>query len=173
MHIIIDGYNLIRQSETFNRLDLEDIQLGREALVESLSEYRKAKRHRITVVFDGTNAAGFESRRDRCKGIEIRFSRNGETADAVIKRMAAREGEKALIVSSDREVAGFSASRGSTTIDSADFEERMALAVGAGGLMDTQGDNDLEGWRPTTRKKGPSRRLPKKDRQRRRKFKKL
>ena len=50
MHIIIDGYNLIRQSATFSRLDLEDMQTGREALIDALADYKKIKRHRITVV---------------------------------------------------------------------------------------------------------------------------
>ena len=54
IHIIIDGYNLIRQSTTLSALDQQDIMLGREALVDTLAAYRKIKHHRITVVFDGS-----------------------------------------------------------------------------------------------------------------------
>jgi len=56
IHIIIDGYNLIRQSNSLSILDMQDIQLGREALVDMLAAYKKVKPHRITVVFDGTTA---------------------------------------------------------------------------------------------------------------------
>ena len=37
MHIIIDGYNLIRQSKTLSAVELEDIQRGREALIERIN----------------------------------------------------------------------------------------------------------------------------------------
>jgi len=171
LHIIIDGYNLIRQSDTFSPFDLQDIQFGREALIDALCEYRKVKRHRITVVFDGADAVGFGQHRDRVKGIEVRFSRGGETADSVIKRMAAREGQKLLVVSSDRDVAQFSASQGAATISSREFDGRLALAAAT--QSDFEDVDDTTGWVPTTKKKGPSRRLSKKDRRRKLKINKL
>src|SRR4030042_998160 len=107
MHIIIDGYNLIRQSRFFSPLDNQDIQLGRDALIDTLAAYKKVKGHKITVVFDGARAPFFAGSRDQIKGIKIKFSGNGESADTVIKRMAAGEKEKALIVSSDLDVINF------------------------------------------------------------------
>jgi predicted RNA-binding protein with PIN domain len=171
IHIIIDGYNLIRQSQTFSMIEMQDIQLGREALIDALAEYRKVKRHRITVVFDGTSAAGLGRYRDRAKGVEILFSRGGETADAVIKKMAATEGEKALVVSSDRDVVDFSASAGAATISSPRFENKLARNTP---MLATFPDRDDEaGWIPTTKKKGPRRKLSKKERRFRRKINKL
>ena len=105
IHIIIDGYNLIRQSSSLSLLDHQDLQLGREALVVMLAKYKRIKHHKITVVFDGTNALSFSGHRDYIDGIEIKFSRFGESADSVIKKIAAGEKEKALVVSSDRDVA--------------------------------------------------------------------
>lgn len=171
IHIIIDGYNLIRQSQTFSMIDLQDIQLGREALIDALAEYRKVKRHRITVVFDGTSAVGLGRHRDCAKGVEIHFSRSGETADAVIKKMASREREQALVVSSDRDVVNFSASAGAATISSPEFENKLALNTPM--HMSLPEDNDDAGWIPTTKKKGPSRRQSKKERRLRRKISKL
>ena len=89
VHIIIDGYNLIRQSDSLRTLDMQDIQMGRDALVEILAEYKKVKKHKITVVFDGTEAPFFSQRRDRVKGIEIKFSRKGELADHLRVRSGA------------------------------------------------------------------------------------
>ena len=43
IHIIIDGYNLIRQSNRLSILDLQDIQLGRDALVDMLAAYNQKK----------------------------------------------------------------------------------------------------------------------------------
>ena len=90
IHIIIDGYNLIRQSGYLSSLDLQDIQLGRETLIDLLAAYKKIKAHRITVVFDGTRAPDLVRERDRQKGITILFSHRGESADAVIKKNGRR-----------------------------------------------------------------------------------
>ena len=171
IHIIIDGYNLIRQSNSFSDLDSQDIQLGREALLETLAAYRNIKHHKITVVFDGTNAPPFSQHENRIKGIKVRFSRKGELADSVIKRMVNREKEKALVVSSDLDIVNFAIAKGSATISSLDFEEKIAMAI----YMDTKGGEatDNGGWVPTTKKKGPSKRLPKRKRRNRIKIKKL
>ncbi len=40
LHIVIDGYNLIRQSHKFNQLDLLNLQMGREALIDALAAYK-------------------------------------------------------------------------------------------------------------------------------------
>ena len=172
LHIIIDGYNVIRQSKQLRILDLQDMQEGRETLQDILVEYRKSKGHRVTIVFDGTHAMPLDAQRRRFRGIEILFSRNGETADMVIKRMAAREKERALVVSSDRDIVSFVTSVGSATIGSRAFENKMFQAIYGGGNGGME-DSPETGWVPTTRKKGPSRRLPKKKRRSREKTVKL
>jgi predicted RNA-binding protein with PIN domain len=171
IHIIIDGYNLIRQSTTLSTSDQQDIMLGREALLDMLAAYRKIKPHRITVVFDGRNSPVFSPQRSRQKGISMCFSRSGESADDVIKRMAHREREKALVVSSDREVADSAAASGAATISAQEFEAKIEMAAHFDSPISE--DEDSPGWIPTTKKKGPSRRLPKKQRRNRMKIKKL
>lgn len=172
LHIIIDGYNLIRQSSQFRALDRQDMQAGREALVDALAAYKKVKGYAITVVFDG-GAAGLEMpRRDNLKGIKLRFSRSGELADAVIKRMAAREREKVLVVTSDNDIVRYAQAQGAATIGAAEFEERLLMAQ----YMEQKGSDesdDERGWKATTKKKGPSRRLSKQQRRRQRKLSKL
>ena len=173
VHIIIDGYNLIRQSTDLEALDQTDLQLGRDALIDNLAAYKRIKRHQITVVFDGSSEFGD---RDQEKGIKIKFSRHGESADSVIKRMAAREKTKALVVSSDREVADYSASQGAAVIGSGAFEDKMTMAafMDVKGISSESGESGSdEGWVPTTKKKGPSKRLPKKKRMNRKRLKKL
>lgn len=171
IHIIIDGYNLIRQSNSLSDLDRQDIQLGREALLDMLAAYQRIKRHMITVIFDGTNAPPFSRHENRVKGISVKFSRSGELADSVIKRMANHEREKALVVSSDMDIVNFAAAKGTATISSSDFEEKITMAV----YMDTKGveREDEGGWVPTTKKKGPSKRLSKRKRRNRIKIRKL
>ena len=171
IHIIIDGYNLIRQSAALSALDQQDIMLGREALVNRLATYRKIKSHRITVVFDARHSPLFSEQTDRHKGIAIRFSRRGESADDVIKRMAQEEREKALVVSSDREIVNFAALCGAATISAPQFEHKIEMAIQVDRHADAS-END-SGRVPRTKKKGPSRRLSKKQRRNRIKIKKL
>ena len=171
IHIIIDGYNLIRRSDGLSDLDRKDIQLGREALLDMLAAYKRLKNHKITVVFDGTNAPFFSQHQDRINGILVKFSRKGESADMVIKRMIETEKEKALIVSSDRDIVDFAAARGAATISSQLFKEKITMATY---FHEEKIENyDNAGWVPTTKKKGPSRRLSKKKRRNRIKIKKL
>jgi hypothetical protein len=172
IHIIVDGYNLIRQSPELAGLDRQDLQLGRDALVEMLAAYKKLKRHQITVVFDGDAQPSLYGSRDRFKGVAIRYSQGGECADDLIRRMARQERAKALVVSSDREVMAAAESAGATVISSAAFEEKVVMAryVALKG-----GDDGAEsaGWVPTTRKKGPRRRLPKRKRRSKTRIQKL
>jgi len=159
IHVIIDGYNLIRQSGYLGSLDSRNIQAGRDALVEMLAAYRRIKHYPITVVFDGSRATCDCPSRDRIQGVGIIFSRYGELADAVIKRMAAKEKEKAIVVTSDQDIIRHSAAFGCATLSSPVFEQKLMMACR---LNSDDPDNDSEGgWIPTTRKKGPSRRLSK------------
>ena len=171
MHIIIDGYNLIRQSNVLSRLDRQDIARGREALIGQLAAYRRLKPHRITVVFDGVRAPVLSPPRDRVQGITVVFSRGGEPADTVITRMARQEGGQAMVVSSDLAIARTAEACGAAVIDSPEFEARMGMAVALDGLAEPA--EEPTGRRVSTRKKGEGRRLPKRLRQQRMKAAKL
>ena len=171
IHIIIDGYNLIRQSDYLSALDLEDIQLGREALIDMLAAYKKIKPHNITVVFDGAQALHLAPHRDRQKGISILFSHDGQSADAVIKKMAAAQKQQALVVSSDQDIIQSAKSNGAATISAPDFEEKLILSSHMDGMG--PGRDDFEGWKPTTKKRGPSRRPTRRQRINNAKIRKL
>lgn len=172
IHIIVDGYNFIRQSPQLSLLDQEDLAAGREGLIDMLVAYKKIKAHKITVVFDayGNLSPGG---RERIKGIDVVYSRAGEIADVVINRMARHEREKALVVSSDREVASYASAQAATAVDCQSFSQRLEMAV----YMNTKGLDQLEdedyGWKVTTKKKGPARKLSKKARRDRKRINKL
>ena len=163
MHIVIDGYNLIRQSRRLSAIEEVDLQAGREALVNELAAYRRLKPFRVTVVFDGGDAISGLPRRDRSKGIRLRYSAAGELADDVIKRIVAREKGGALVVSSDMEIVSFAEAKGAATISSVEFDERLEMAQYTD-LKGTDDNGSDTGWQATTKKRGPSRRLPKRKR---------
>jgi len=167
MWIIVDGYNLIRQWPELARLDRADLQSGREGLLRELQSYRRAKRHKITVVFDGREQGGFSEGTESAGGIGVRYSKRGETADSVIARLVTEGGEGAVVVSSDREVAEAARRQGAAWLSAAEFLAR----VEASRLVSLKGGDEEE--RPAKAGKGVARRLPKAERQRQRRLKGL
>ena len=163
MHIVVDGYNLIRQSDTFRHYERKSLEEGRNALIRSLAGYRKLRSHRITVVFDGWVGGSPLEERDRAGGVEIIYSRLGEKADEVIKRLLAKGDEEILVVTSDREIATFAVRRGQSAIASAAFDERLEQ-VNAGSSPAESDGADEDDDRPGMKRKGPSRRLSKQQR---------
>lgn len=165
LELIIDGYNLIRQSRTLKRLDAQSLEQGREALLERLAQYRQIHDHPITVVFDGWG--GFEpaSTRTEHKGIQVIFTARGETADEWIH---ARVGEVqyGAVVTSDREIGRAAERAGLVAIPSRAFERRMEAALS----NETDGKMaDEEEWEEEfvgAKRKGPARRLSKKEKKR-------
>jgi hypothetical protein len=174
VHVVIDGYNLIRQSATLSAQEELSLELGRDALLERLRQYKRVRRHRITVVFDAANKPLLAEERSQQKGIRIVYSGQGETADTVIKRICRKQGEKVLLVTTDRDLASYAEAQGSVAMDSEDFEARMemALYVGAKGVEE---EDDKERWHPDrgTGKKGPAKRQSKKKRRRSKKWQKI
>jgi predicted RNA-binding protein with PIN domain len=170
LQLIIDGYNLIRQSPELLVQESQDLRWGREALLEKLAAYRRLKKHAITVVFDGWEAGDVTGNRDRFQGVLIIYSRRGEKADEVIKRLADRERERGLIISSDREIMDHAERVGATVMSAGEFSLRLELA-GAG---DSSGETEEEeaSW-SGTQKKGPAHRASKKIRRQHRRVKKI
>jgi predicted RNA-binding protein with PIN domain len=189
MRIIIDGYNLIRQSG-FRHYEQKSLEEGRKALIRSLVEYQKKRRHSITVVFDGWLGGSPNEERDRAGGVEIIYSRLGEKADEVIKRLSAKSGEEIAVVTSDRDIATYVTRRGHSVISSPAFDnllEAMPESVKTTSDADAAQTSDIyyrkNGWNTEdddsgddngkTKKKGPSRRLSKQKRSELAAFRKL
>ncbi len=172
LHILIDGYNLIRQSPALSAKEYISTQEGRDALLELLAQYKKIKSHKITVVFDAAYGNSFAENKTRERGITIIFSRKGELADDVIKRIAAKERERAIVVTSDQDIVSFALRYGAATIDSREFEARLSMASYAA-VKGDDAQGEERGWSKTTKKKGPARRPPKHRRKSRQKIGKL
>ncbi|MDP2972716.1 MAG: NYN domain-containing protein, partial [Deltaproteobacteria bacterium] len=87
MYLIIDGYNLLHSGRTLVKLNSIELQWERERLIQRLSLYRQARSSEILDVFDGWQGGWSTEKKERRKGIELIFSRIGEKADEVIKRL--------------------------------------------------------------------------------------
>jgi predicted RNA-binding protein with PIN domain len=121
------------------------------------------------VVLDGGPQA--EPSRASLNSIPIIHSGADQTADDVIASLAAKHGPGLTAITDDRELAARCRARGSQIISSSEFSDRLAMVFT---MMDEiEPEEDEEGWDFTTKKKGPSHRLSKAQRRRKRRLDKL
>ncbi len=117
-HILIDGYNLIGTSH-------KNLEKARNDLIQRLSKYSSLKGHDITLVFDGwKNGQGVETKM-RIGGVNIIYSRLGENADFVIKKILSKSTRAWIVVSSDREIADFADKNNQSPITANEFEGKL------------------------------------------------
>ena len=175
MHIIIDGYNLIRQSDVLRRYERSSLEAGRLALVRRIAAYQKARPHRLTVVFDGREGDSPTEQRDVLEGVLVVYSRRGERADDLIKGMVEKSGDEVLVVTSDRGIADFVARRGGAAIPSPEFEAILMSVPQSPQKTDRQAraEGKDNGQRESLKKKGPSHRLSKREKATQKRLRKL
>jgi len=102
---------------------------ARDGFVDLLIDYKKIKAHDITVVFDGyKNGAGTEHVTVR-GGVKIIYSRLGERADDVIKRIISKDRKEWIVVTSDRSIADHAWSVSSVPIQSDGFYEAVLKQI--------------------------------------------
>lgn len=174
-HIVIDGYNLIKQNPGLAAKENLSLEHGRQALISLLARYRSLKKHKITVVFDGVSQMGEFATTYKEQGIAICFSPTQLTADDVIQDIIQKEKATLIVVSSDHAILDFARKNNAAVIESPAFAQKLVQAslekVGEVPPDDEEKSPLHKRW--TTYKKGPKKRLPKKARQNRNRLKKL
>ncbi len=169
MHLIIDGYNLLHVTHSLMRLSSVQLRWERDRLIDQLSAYQKLKPSGITVVFDGWLGGWAAEKRERQKGVEVIYSRLGEKADEVIKRLVREKGSGAIVVTSDREISRFAERIDAAVVPSEQFQEKLE---GFSSKVEGSLDEDEEEEKGT-KKKGLSRRPSKKEKRARAALRKL
>jgi len=108
-YIIIDGYNVIG---IFHK----DMDKARDALLNAIINYRKVKRHDITVVFDGYKNGMATQQVAFRDNVKVIFTRLGERADDVIKKTVSKERREWIVVTADRDIANHAWAAGSVAV---------------------------------------------------------
>lgn len=114
-HLIVDGYNVTKLAWPSSTL-LDQ----RTRLVSGLGPVAAQTGAEITVVFDGVSGVKVGAPRAP-RGVRVVFSRDGETADEVIRQLVAAEptGRVVVVASSDQEVAAAARRPGHRAVASA------------------------------------------------------
>ena len=120
-HLVVDGYNVTKTG--FPEISLEQ---QRSRLVNGLGGLAAQTRAEVTVVFDG--AERMVGLPPTPRGVRVLFSRKGETADELIRRLVRAEpaGRPIIVISSDKEVADGVRRHGAYPLSSSTLLRRLA-----------------------------------------------
>jgi predicted RNA-binding protein with PIN domain len=122
-HLVVDGYNVTKTG--YAEIPLEQ---QRARLVSGLGGIAAQTGAEVTVVFDG--AERMVGLPPAPRGVRVLFSRKGETADELIRRLVRAEpaGRPVVVISSDREVADGVRRHGAYPLGSSTLIRRLARA---------------------------------------------
>jgi hypothetical protein len=138
---------------------------AREEFIDLIVRYRKIKPHDITVVFDGhKTGSGVENSMVR-GSVKIIYSRLGERADDVIKRIISRERKEWIVVSSDRDIANHAWAVNAIPVPSDTFYTIVSRQTGTDASMEDEPEAKeiAEDYEDYPARKGSSHQLSKKE----------
>ncbi|MEE4541643.1 NYN domain-containing protein [Streptomyces sp. V4-01] len=121
-HLVVDGYNVTKTG--YPSLPLEKQRLR---LLGGLAALAAQSRAEVTCVFDGADL-DMPVLLAPPRGVRVLFSKAGETADELIRRLVRAEppGRQIVVVSADREVADGVAKAGARPVASTLLLKRLA-----------------------------------------------
>lgn len=90
VRILVDGYSLLHGWPELAPNQPRFSAAARDELVHLLSRYADASGTPVTVVFDGAGPRYSRLQAEEMRGVEILYSRSGQTADQVIERVTHR-----------------------------------------------------------------------------------
>jgi predicted RNA-binding protein with PIN domain len=171
MRWLIDGYNVIRRDPDLRAREAEGLPAGRAALLRRLAAVARDRDETFMVVFDGARLrVDADASAVPAGRIEVVFSRPPESADDVLRSLAIRWREAAVVVSSDRAVETAARRAGAVAVRVEDF---LAALDRAGGIEDKDADDDEEAEDEPRVKHGNPRRASQEQRATRRVLRRL
>lgn len=102
--LVVDGYNIINSWPELESLRLENMEIARLKLAEMLEEYAALQQQKVVLVFDAYRVKKGVPFAGSFRGVEVVFTREGQTADVFIERLVvlmAEEGYDVEVASSD------------------------------------------------------------------------
>jgi len=134
-YLIVDGHSVIFAWPELRKIHERRSSLAREALTRQLRNYQDWTGVRVVIVFDGKGAQ--ISAASGSGDVQIFYSRSGQTADAIIERLASKYARKVDL-----------------TVATSDFMERQTVhASGAKCISPKALREVMEEARLTTRHK--------------------
>ncbi|MBM4012979.1 MAG: hypothetical protein FJ286_16710 [Planctomycetes bacterium] len=154
MKILVDGYNLLHASGIFGAVRGEGgFEASRRALLDEIARLLGAAAGGVTVVFDAADAPVGLPDRSSHQGIEVRFARRYDSADALIEELIEDHDAPAalVVVSADHRVMAAARRRRARPIPSGEWLTELRAAARAAASVDAKppepGPEGADYWR--------------------------
>ena len=130
--IIVDGYNLIFEWDELKKLAADRLDLARGRLMDRLSNYCGFTKAKLVLVFDGFRTPGNPGSREDYHNINVAFTKDGETGDAYIERLADEIGKNysVRVVTSDNLIRLSALRSGVLRCSSGEFKNEVEWVLG-------------------------------------------
>ena len=130
--IIVDGYNLIFAWDELKKLAADRLNLARGRLMDMLSNYCGFTKAKLVLVFDGFRTPGNPGSREDYHNINVAFTKDGETGDAYIERLADEIGKNysVRVVTSDNLIRLSALRSGVLRCSSGEFKNEVEWVLG-------------------------------------------
>ena len=130
--IIVDGYNLIFAWDELKKLAADRLDLARGRLIDMLSNYCGFTKAKLVLVFDGFRTPGNPGSREDYHNINVAFTKDGETGDAYIERLADEIGKNysVRVVTSDNLIRLSALRSGVLRCSSGEFKNEVEWVLG-------------------------------------------
>ena len=92
-YLIVDGYNMLFAWESLRELARSELAAARKRLMDILANYCGFKKSEVVLVFDGYRVKGNAGERFDYHGLKVAYTKENETADALIERLIAEIGK--------------------------------------------------------------------------------
>lgn len=93
-YLLVDGYNIVFANEALAVVANDSLEEARKNLADKLCEYKALTHYRIILVFDAHLVAGGVGSVENYRNIKIVFTKEAETADNYIEKVAYKYGKK-------------------------------------------------------------------------------
>ncbi|MCI8670340.1 MAG: GTP-binding protein [Lachnospiraceae bacterium] len=93
-YLLVDGYNVIYAWEDLRELAEVNMDAARDRLLDIMCNYQGYRQCNLIVVFDAYKVRGFQGEATRYHNIEVVFTKEAETADQYIEKLAHNFGRK-------------------------------------------------------------------------------
>jgi len=96
-YLIVDGYNIIFAWPEFEKFRESSLDYARSKLVAILANYSPLSGQKVVVVFDAYQQKNITDKAEVVDGVEVIYTQRGETADALIERLAGDLSKEGLV----------------------------------------------------------------------------
>jgi len=96
-YLIVDGYNIIFAWPEFEKFRESGLDYARSKLVAILANYAPLSGQKVIVVFDAYQQNNITDKAEVTDGVEVIYTQRGETADALIERLAGDLSKEGLV----------------------------------------------------------------------------